>query len=361
MTTAEPSASSPAAEHDPTDAHDGNRANGPRPDGRVERVAVARIDLRFESLRLGHPSREGRARDHVDRGVYMPVLVSDGIAAGELVLVDGFKRVRAARALGHREIRVQIVAMDAVTATAAILASNSSPGGLTPIEEGLIVASLHQKHGLAQTDIAAKVSRSKSWVCRRLRLVDGLHADVLKDLRAGLLTPAVARELARLPRGNQAATARAVQQHRLTSRQANRLVDVLKASPDEAPTILADPRTHLPAPAKKGKDRHDGPRLSADGNRLRSHLLRLESAAQQARTVLRERPIGTLPEAECSILGVIGSGAFRAARRVIARGRDARQRRSRRRRRVRWAGSRREDAQALARGRSRPRRHRGDM
>lgn len=284
-------------------------------DGRIERLAVAEIDLRYESLRLGHPSRQARVRLDVERGVYLPVVASDQVEAGPIVLIDGFKRVRAAKAIGHRDVLVQLVGLERIAALATILASNAGPGGLTAIEESLIVAEL-LRNGLSQTEIGSRLDRHKSWVCRRVQLLEGLHAEVLKDVRVGLVSPAAAREVVRLPRGNQPPAARAIREHRLTSREAGRLVDVLKAAPDETSTVLADPRAHI-APTEGDRElRRDDARLGKAGNRLRFQLLRLESAATQAGIVLRECPVTTLPSKEGRVLGKAAATAFGAVRHV---------------------------------------------
>lgn len=288
-----------------------------RTEGRIEAVALERLDLRLERLRLGSPARESRVRQQVERGLYLPVLASDRVAGDALVLVDGFKRVRGALALGLREVRVQVVGLDAVSAAAAILASNCGACGLTQVEEALIVAELHRQHGLTQTEIAARLDRHKTWVCRRMQLLEALHSDVLDDVRLGLVTPAVAREVVRLPRGNQPFAARAAHEHRLTSREAGRLVDVLRVTPvEERPAVLADPRAHLPAAEDKYDPRRRDPRLGAAGNWLLFQLLRMESAATQICTAGRERPVSTLARAEQKVLAVVAAGAIQATKRA---------------------------------------------
>ncbi len=292
-------------------------AGATRTEGRIEPVAPGRLDLRFERMRLGHPSRESRVRQQLERGVSMPVLVTDRVAPDTLVVVDGFKRVRGALALGLREVLVQVVGLDGVAAATAILASHSGAFGLSQVEEALIVRELHRQHGLTQTEIAARLDRHKTWVCRRFQLLESLHADVLADVRVGLVTPAVAREVVRLPRGNQPSAARAAQEHRLTSREAGRLVDVLRATPvEQRPAVLADPRTHLPVAEDESGLRRRDPRLGAAGNWLRFQLLRMESAANQICTVGRERPVHTLERSEQEILALVAAGANEATKRA---------------------------------------------
>jgi hypothetical protein len=140
----------------------------------------------------------------------------------------------------------------------------------------------------------------------------------LEDIRVGLVTPAVAREVARLPRGNQPAVARAVHEHRLTSRETGRLVDVVKVTPaEERSAVLADPRAHMPADDESDLRRCD-PRLGSAGNRLRFQLLRMESAANQICTAGRERPVKTLARVEQEVLAVLAAGAVHAVSRAQA-------------------------------------------
>jgi transposase len=51
----------------------------------------------------------------------------------------------------------------------------------------------------------------KSWVSRRLMLAERLDPELQEQIRLGLLSATVAREISRLPRGNQPALARAIQ------------------------------------------------------------------------------------------------------------------------------------------------------
>ena len=57
--------------------------------------------------------------------------------------------------------------------------------------------------GSSQVEVAELLGRHKSWVCRRLALLEKLSAEVRQELEVGLLTPTAAREIARLPAGNQ--------------------------------------------------------------------------------------------------------------------------------------------------------------
>jgi hypothetical protein len=62
--------------------------------------------------------------------------------------------------------------------------------GLTELEEGWLVRSLYREDRLAQPEIARRLDRHKSWVLRRLMLVEALDPLVQSDVRLGLIAPA---------------------------------------------------------------------------------------------------------------------------------------------------------------------------
>jgi hypothetical protein len=64
--------------------------------------------------------------------------------------------------------------------------------GLTELEEAWLVRSLYRDDGLGQPEIARRMSRHKSWVWRRLMLVESLEPAVQAHVRLGLLAPRAA-------------------------------------------------------------------------------------------------------------------------------------------------------------------------
>src|SRR5207249_2441290 len=56
----------------------------------------------------------------------------------------------------------------------------------------------------AERAMAKSLGRHKSWVCRRLALIERLGAKAREELHVGLLSPTAARQIVRLPQGNQA-------------------------------------------------------------------------------------------------------------------------------------------------------------
>ena len=120
------------------------------------------------------------------------------------VLVDGFKRLAAARGLkGFGTLSARRIEVDERGAKAAMYGLNRTGRHFGELEEAWLVQALVREDGLSQVEVAVLLGRHKSWVCRRLAMMEKLCAAAQEDLRLGLLSPTMARQLVRLPAGNQ--------------------------------------------------------------------------------------------------------------------------------------------------------------
>jgi hypothetical protein len=88
-------------------------------------------------------------------------------------------------------------------AKAAIYGLNRAGGRTRELEEAWIIQALGREDALSQVEVAELLERHKSWVCRRLALIERLGPKAKDELRVGLLTPTAARQIVRLPQGNQ--------------------------------------------------------------------------------------------------------------------------------------------------------------
>lgn len=187
---------------------------------------------RFAALRLREPAALERVQRSLERhGQLSPVATFED--TGHLELIDGFKRLHAARALGWSELQLQRLELSTSEAKLAVITLHHSRG-LTELEEGWVVRALYRDDGLSQPEIARRMHRHKSWVWRRLMLVEGLDEAVQADVRLGLLAARTAVAVAQLPRGNQAEAAQLVVRHGMTFRQSECLVTRLLALADDA-------------------------------------------------------------------------------------------------------------------------------
>jgi ParB-like chromosome segregation protein Spo0J len=253
-------------------------------------VALAALGQRLAALRVLTDEPVRRMRDSLAReGQLMPLAAH---ATGDgLEVVDGFKRLRAARQLGWAHLRVQLLSCEAPQAKAALLVLNAGRG-LTEVEEGWLVRSLYREDRLTQPQIARLLARHKSWVSRRLLLGEALDDTVVCDVRLGLLGAGAAAAVARLPRGNHRAAADLVIQRGLTRSQTERLVsDLLTRPPAEATRLLAELLSRAedaPPPSKPAvRARTAAEWITAD-----VALVTRTSARLQAR--LLEQPLQTL-------------------------------------------------------------------
>jgi len=180
-----------------------------------------------------------------------------------------------------------------------MLTLNRTSGSLSMLEEGLIVRELCQS-GLAQVEIAQVVGRHKSWVSRRLGLVERLHPELLAAVRTGLLAAGVARRLLGLPPGNQLELAAVVTQAGLTTGETELLVSLWQQTSDPAIRrfLCTDPRRALQNARPETGSTPPDPRLSERGRRLARALAVLRGVALRLLDALRPLP----PRAELALL-----------------------------------------------------------
>ena len=211
-------------------------------------VCVESLGERLGALRLCEPdavASMGRSLERHGQLSAVAVFMADDDG---VEIIDGFKRLRAARALGWSELRAHALDVDVVGAKIAV-AFLHERCGLTELEEAWLVRSLYRGVHLSQPEIGARLGRHKSWVSRRLLVAEALDEAVQADVRLGLLAPRAASELAQLPRGNQRPAAQLVTRTGLTVRQTAQLVgELLACDSDTARARLISERHEPPGP-----------------------------------------------------------------------------------------------------------------
>ena len=269
----------------------------------VTAIELGQLGERLSSLRLRPPEALREMERSMSRHGQLVAVVCNR-QAGNVEVVDGFKRLIGARVLGWSALRAEIHEVTGPAAKLLLWQSNARQE-LSVLEEAWLVRALYREDRLNQPQIAQLVGRHKSWVCRRLVLAEGLTSTVEADVRLGLLSATAAREVGRLPRGNQEKVAQVIARRGLTTRQATRLVDQLLAAADEEcrTMVLAEVERASPLPAVRGPRRAPvtpGEALIADAAALSFRAARL-----QAR--LLERPLASLgPEVERVVAGRLG-------------------------------------------------------
>ena len=227
------------------------------------------IGEHYGRYRLHVPEAERAMARSLERyGQLSPVVVCR--RAERYELIDGFKRLGAARRLPQMEhLSARLLEADERTAKAAIYGLNRAGGRTRELEEAWIIQALVREDGMSQVEVAELLGRHKSWVCRRLALIERLGSEARDELRIGLLSPTAARQMVRLPQGNQAEVLHAVRREALSSAELAGLVDLWLGCADrnQQQYILAHPRealTQAKGSTRSGRD----PRLSEAGNHI---------------------------------------------------------------------------------------------
>lgn len=163
------------------------------------------LDLRYETLRRRSPEREKRLIASLAHcGQQMPIgVVRD--EHGGYVVIDGYKRIRALKRL--KADTVAALTWDLGEIEALLLAGlMRTADGDDAFEQGWLLRELRGRFGLSQDELALRFDKSKSWVCRRLSLVEQLPDEIQDRVRRGELVPhAAMKYLVPLARANRSA------------------------------------------------------------------------------------------------------------------------------------------------------------
>jgi len=196
----------------------------------MEEIAVSEIGERYGAFRIVSPRADAAMVQSIRKyGQISPVVCVKG--QGGYELIDGFKRLRACRRLNQGTLRAKTMEVSGRVCKAALIQLNHSGRSINEMEEALVLQSLHREDGLTQVEIAALLGRDKSWVSRRILLMERLSEEVQEDIRLGLISVITGRELAKLPRGNQKEAAEAILKRHYTTREAAKLIGYLLSRP----------------------------------------------------------------------------------------------------------------------------------
>lgn len=146
-------------------------------------VELSTLDLRYESYRMKQPAAEARLLASISqRGIEDPL---EGADRPEVrILLNGFKRYRCARKLGIATVPYASLGDDEAAAIMNLLrVSNDKALGI--LEQAGFIDELRNLHKMSVAEIAADLSRSKSWVSMRLGLIGEMGAEIRKKLFAG--------------------------------------------------------------------------------------------------------------------------------------------------------------------------------
>jgi hypothetical protein len=135
--------------------------------GDVRFLAVDQLGQRYRRYRLPEPEAEAAMVASLRQyGQQTPLVV--GLREEAQEVLDGFKRLAAARSLDLKMVATRLLEANERLAKAAVLGLNQTGRRTQDWEEAWIVHALVREDGRTQEEVAELLSRHKSWVCRRL-------------------------------------------------------------------------------------------------------------------------------------------------------------------------------------------------
>ncbi len=246
-------------------------------------IPIEQIGERFAPLRIVEPQAERAMLASMRKYGQMTAVLTCRIVPGEHELLDGFKRLRAARLMGLSRLVVRPLDVSLRACKAAMLQLNRVGKAISGMEEALIVHSLYHEDGLTQVEIGALTGRHKSWVSRRLSLTERLSDEVQESIKLGLLPASFGAEMAKLQRSNQDLLLESIRKHRLSWRETRKVVIALQNSPGwEQAEILRDPRRVVSGSAEEVlPDPGDEKGLGFKARQIQRKLCQLETACTE--------------------------------------------------------------------------------
>lgn len=266
----------------------------------VQELELRALGERLSSLRLCDRSAlEAMRRSLEKHGQLTTIAVFP--QGEELEVIDGFKRVRAARALGWRVLRASV--FEGTLVEAKLRLSELHEGkGLTEIEEAWLVRSLYREDDLSLPAIARQLGRHRSWVWRRLMLVESLDPAVQSEVRLGLISARAAVEVSRLPRGNQTAASAVVVRRGLTVRQTELLIaEALETREPTARAQLLARRLDGPSPIA-GPGPRPSRAVKSEADWMSADILRLGEVAARLEVRLLASPLEAFTPAAAELI-----------------------------------------------------------
>lgn len=271
--------------------------------GEIRLYALEEFDGRYACYRLSAPDSEEAMAASLRRfGQISPVVCC--LRDARPCLIDGHKRLQAARGIPEfRGLLTRLLEVDDRQAKAAVYWLNQVGRRVHALEEAWLVHALVREDGLSQLEVAELLGRHKTWVCRRLALLEKLQPAVRQDLQLGLLSPTAARCFTQLPAGNQTQLLATVRRESLSAAETRGLVELLlgASTGEQKQFVLEKPRQAL-SQARGGATPSWDPRLSTAGNRVARKLGCLLDGLAGMENWLRHRGRGELSLGDGPIL-----------------------------------------------------------
>lgn len=142
------------------------------------------IDMRFERYRLKDRVREKQLLcSIIEHGIREPLQCIEK-PGGQLILLDGFKRLRCSKHLKINIVPVISIGSDEAVAIIQFMRLSSNRG-LNILEEAMLIDELSSSYGLGVREIARRLEHSPAWVSIRLGIIGEMSQTVKTAVFSG--------------------------------------------------------------------------------------------------------------------------------------------------------------------------------
>jgi len=167
-----------------------------------QEIDIHRLELRYSHVRVQDASRIRRLADSIaSHGQLEPLLTVTG-ENNRLILIDGYLRQSALLYLGKDTAQVLIMSCSEDQGLFQLLI-NRGERQWKAIEEAGIIQDLYHRFACTFDEIGRRIGRDKSYVKRRLDLLESLPEEILTHVLSGAIsTWSASRVLTPLARAN---------------------------------------------------------------------------------------------------------------------------------------------------------------
>lgn len=267
-------------------------------------LELEQMSMKYESLRIVKAKQQARLMASLaSQGQQQPVLVVQSEQqAGPYVLIDGYLRVHALKALNRDTAEAMFLPLCEREAL-MFRHSQQSASKRSALEEGWLLEELLNVAGMSQAELSRRLQRSESWISRRLSLVRQLPDSVQQLVRCGRLCSHAAAKylvpLARAKKNDCETLASNLAAVRTSTRQIHEIYRAYKSSDTEGrrrvvqnPVLFLKSAEHLKSEqqSKTGDDVEnilsDLEILDAVSNRARRRVRAMSARARFADTII---------------------------------------------------------------------------
>jgi len=268
----------------------------------IEDISLDNFDLGLSQMRMISQIKISQMEKSLSRhGQLQPVIVRRH--AGYYQIIDGFKRYYASKNLMYKSLQCMGVEVDLAQAKVLLLSYNRSHQTMEAWEQAMVLYDLKTTHHYDLQCLCSLTGYSRSWVSRRLSMTEKLDGGVCQQIKMGSLTSSHARELMRLPRGNQASMSGVIIAQGLSSRQSASLISAFIRAKNTAAQqyVLNNPFEVLRRQLLDEQEVYE-PRLSGHGNELLKTARYLKKSLDIMTSRLLDHKTNDLEETEKRIL-----------------------------------------------------------